>query len=214
MTYPIDDNEFSETKITEVRKESSGWSVTRDDGWSNWIDANSPVEPEVGMTQRQYGRGVAFRGIYLNGQKVFYRTKDEDAEHHDIQRYGADAADWLSRWDAGRGVWSIEMGGLGPGYEQCIQIVAAEVLRHLIDKGYDASRWEDAEAWQQDRKTIEAHGFDNERVKALGISGAQWGAAVSLATALYRDGPRKVMNDERVKDRHIQVSRNFPQVAA
>jgi hypothetical protein len=214
MTYPENDNEFTETVLTEVRKETNGWSVTRDDGWSNWIDGTSPIAPEVGMTQRQYGRGTAFRGIYLDGQKVFYRTADEDAEHRENEMYGADAADWLSRWDSGRGVWSIEMGGLGPGYEQCIQIVAAEVLRHLIDTKYDVARWEDTAAWQNDREAIEAYGFANERIKALGLSGAQWGAGVSLATALYRDGPRKIMNDERVKDRHIQVSRVFPQVAA
>lgn len=33
-----------------------------------------------------------------------------------------DHADLLKRWDAGDPIWSIEMGGLGPSHEQCIQI--------------------------------------------------------------------------------------------
>ena len=49
--------------------------------------------------------------------------------------YGKDAVEWLRRWDAGEGVWSIEMGGIGPGYEQCIQITAAEILRYMIAEG-------------------------------------------------------------------------------
>ncbi|KKK93920.1 hypothetical protein LCGC14_2688070 [marine sediment metagenome] len=29
----------------------------------------------------------------------------------------------IERWDAGRSLFSVEMGGLGPGYEQAIQIL-------------------------------------------------------------------------------------------
>lgn len=29
----------------------------------------------------------------------------------------------LAAWDAGEPVWSCDMGGMGPGYEQCIQIM-------------------------------------------------------------------------------------------
>ena len=29
-----------------------------------------------------------------------------------------DAAEQLRRWDAGDSIWTVEMGGLGPGYEQ------------------------------------------------------------------------------------------------
>mgnify|MGYP000936595712 FL=1 len=36
---------------------------------------------------------------------------------------------------------------------------------------------------------------------------------MNLALQFYRRGPRAVMTDERVKDRHIQVSRTFPAAA-
>lgn len=135
-----------------------------------------------------------------------------DTQYEDTT-YGADARDWLSRWDAGRSVWSIEMGGLGPGYEQAIQITVAEILRHLLDKQYNAAKWEDRTAWETDRKAIDEYGFANERINALGLSGAQWCSAVYLALQLYRRGPQEVMADKRVKDRHIQVSRVFPVAA-
>jgi len=127
--------------------------------------------------------------------------------------FGKDSAEWLKRWDAGDGVWSIEMGGLGPGYEQCIHITMAEILRFMLEKKYDVSRWEDKDKWATDRDEIEKFGLFNPIVKELGLSGAQWGAAMNLAAMFYRHGPVHVMNDERVKDRHIQVQRTFPVAA-
>lgn len=122
-------------------------------------------------------------------------------------------ADWLKRWDEGRSVWSIEMGGLGPGYEQCIQITVAEILRHLLECQYDAAKWENPKMWECDHKDIETASLANARISALGLSGAQWGVAQSLALQFYRRGPRAVMTDKRVKDRHIQVQRTFPGLA-
>jgi hypothetical protein len=108
------------------------------------------------------------------------------------------------------------MGGLGPGYEQCIHITAAEILRHLLAMKYDVAAWTappeaDAQAaWKRDHDAIEKNVLDGAVVKALGLSGAQWGAAMNLAARIYRVGPRVVMTDERVKNRRIQVSRTFP----
>ena len=215
--FPENDKHFEEVEIKEVSGDrEKGWNVTRVDGWGFGLDKDSPVEPKAGMTVRMYGKGIgfAFRGIFLDGQKVFYRTEAEDTEHREIEQYGADAADWLARWDSGRGVWSIEMGGLGPGYEQAIQVTAAEVLRHLLEAKYDCSLWQDRDVWSKDCDAIEKYGFANERIKAMGLSGAQWGAAVSLASKLYRDGPRGVMNHPAIKDRHIQISSHFPSIAA
>lgn len=214
--YPSDDEQFEDVTIKAVAPEGGGWSIERDDGWSFFIPSSSPVEPTVGMAARFYPKGIgrSVRGLFLAGVKVFYRTEAEDKEHQQIQMYGADATEWLRRWDAGERVWSISMGGLGPGYEQCIQITTAEILRHLLAEKYDVEKWSDADAWKRDRAVIEKAGFANATIDNLGLSGAQWGAAMSLATALYRQGPRKIMADEEVKDRHIQVMRNFPQAVA
>lgn len=216
MNFPEGDNEFKEQVIDRVEGDrEKGWSISYD-GWGFFVPETSPIEPKVGMTARFYGRGIGsvVRGLFLNGTKVFYRTEAEEKEHSEIAMYGADAADWLRRWDAGKSVFSISMGGLGPGYEQCIQITAAEILRHLLEAKYEPSLWQDHEVWKRDRKAIEKVVFANKTIDALGLSGAQWGAALNLAINLYRDGPRGVMSHPEVRDRHIQVSRTFPGMAA
>jgi hypothetical protein len=208
--YPNDD-QFEEVTIDRADKSGDGWDIGFD-GRGLFCPAFNG-EPKAGDTLRIYGKGLGFRfrGLFVNGVRVFYRTEAEDDEHDEIQRYGADAADWLRRWDEGRSVWSIEMGGLGPGYEQCIHIVAAEVVRFLLAEkptdlveNYDA-KWRDA---------IDKALWADERINALGLSGAQAGAGKWLGCRLYIDGPRKIMgNPEIDRDRHIQVSRTFPQLA-
>lgn len=123
--------------------------------------------------------------------------------------YGADAAEWLKRWDAGQIVHTIEMGGLGPGYEQCIHITCAEILRVMLDGKLDHSKWDDKEQWLRDRDLIDKLVMEVPTVKNLGLSGAQWGAALNVACHMYMHGPAKVLTDDRVKDRHIQVSNNM-----
>ena len=130
----------------------------------------------------------------------------EDAK----EMYGADATEWLKRWDDGRTVWSIEMGGLGPGYEQAIQITVAEILRFLISKEYDTTYFDEDDKWKELCAEIQEMSFANPIIAKLGLSGAQYVAAKQLAARLYRFGPVGVMTDDRVKDRHIQVNRIFP----
>lgn len=215
MSYPENDTEFQENTINKVERDGDSFTITSD-GWSLWCGENCPIEPQVGQTARQYGRGIGspVRGLFIDGHKFWYRTPEQDDEHREVQSYGADAAEWLARWDAGRNVWSIEMGGLGPGYEQCIQIVAAEVLRWLLENKPVAKNWSDQAVWNADRERISKYSFEQPTIKALGLSGAQWGAGMSLATRLYMDGPRKVMTTPEIQDRKIQVSKNFPSYVA
>lgn len=144
----------------------------------------------------------------------WYRTPAEQQEHHEVSVYGADAADWLRRWDAGKSVFTIEMGGMGPGYEQCIHVTAVEMLRWMLEHKPAIADMEDKEKWPAIRAALDKAVFEVPVMKQLGLSGAQFGAAISISTALYMKGPRHVMTDERVKDRHIQVSRCFPGMAA
>ena len=210
--YPINDDSFEETTIKAVSKHENGWTIERKDGWSFWVPSDSQIVPEPGMTARFYGEGIGYpvRGLFLGRIKVFYRTVDEDKEHQEIELYGKDATDWLDRWDNGKSVWTIEMGGLGPGYEQAIHVACAEVVRVLLEKKYDVSLWEDDRVWKLNRAEIEKTSHENPTITKLGLSGAQWGAALSLALQFYRRGPREIMCDEAVKSRHIQVSRSFP----
>lgn len=211
--YPSDD-QFRDHTIKAIDADGQGFQM--DDGWSFRCPADSPVKPAVGMKVRLYGKGFGqrIRGMYLDGQKVYYRTETEDQDHFESEMYGNTAADWLKRWDDGRTVWSIEMGGMGPGYEQAIQVTVVEILRFMLAQNYMAELWGEQEVLDGVVKEIEEWSYKAPEIKGLGLSGAQWGAALSLARFLYKDGPRKVLKDERVKDRHIQVSNNWPRAQA
>jgi|SRR5271154_4567828 len=130
--------------------------------------------------------------------------------HNPDSVYGADADEWLRRWDAGQSVHTIEMGGLGPGYEQCIQITTAELLRLMIAGKYDYLKWNTGEQWGEDRKAIDDAAREVQAIKELGLSGAQFGAAMSLASALYMRGPVSVMTEKATRSRHILAQKNFP----
>lgn len=209
--FPANDDSFEDVVIEKVRPAGEhGWEVTRVDGWSLLIPQESPVEPTPGMSLRLYGRGIGYpiRGMFLDGQQVFHRTEDEDARHHDVQTYGADAAGYVRRWDEQGHVWSIAMGGFGPGYEQALQLAMIEVLRHLAATKPDSSTWASKDGtWR-----AQVDGMYEPLtliLSPLGLSGAQWGAACSLAARLYRDGPIAVLKDAD-GDRKIQVSRSYP----
>ena len=106
----------------------------------------------------------------------------------------------VAKWDRGEGVFTAEMGGLGPGYEQCIQIMAFEMVRGYLGKPIP----EDVEEF---RAGLEAAA--KESVKRLQPSGAQHGAAMSMAAQVLRKGWRAALK-ELPSDRLIQVSRVFP----
>lgn len=127
-----------------------------------------------------------------------------------IALYGADAAEWLLHWDRGDIVHTIEMGGISPGYEQCIQIMVAEILRWFLKQRPDPIGWHEKDNWKSTLDALEKYAFADETIKRLGPSGAQWSVAVNLAANLYERGPVAVMTDERVADRRIQVKRDFP----
>lgn len=135
-------------------------------------------------------------------------TTQKEKQKRDL--YGAEAKDWVERWDSGTTIWSVEMGGLGPAYEQAIQITAVEIVRHMIDAAYDESMWDQKEFWEADREAINAHGHASPVIDKMGLSGAQWGAAFSLAVQIYRRGPADCLSDKAIEKRLIQVCSNFP----
>lgn len=115
----------------------------------------------------------------------------------------------IAKWDAGEPVQSLEMGGIGPGYEQAIQILMMEILRDERDTDTTGDRsqyWADATVARCDKP-------------CLGFSGSQVGAAKSLAWGFLEHGPDgfwdhlEKVAPERRKDM-IFVSNKFPQAPA
>jgi hypothetical protein len=123
----------------------------------------------------------------------------------------------LAKWDAGEPVWTCEMGGMGPGYEQCIQIMAFEMLRAMVatppkdwdELSGDAGR----DAWRVYRDQVEATPEVKAVIEKLGPSGAQFGAAMSLASRFAMRGYEQA-KETIPEDRKILVSKNFPSMAA
>ena len=83
----ITDSEYSESIIKKVRKEANGYTITKEDGWSLWID-DIGIVPKKDNVIRIYGEGTgrSFRGIAIDGRIVFYRTREEEKEHNDNLR--------------------------------------------------------------------------------------------------------------------------------
>lgn len=127
------------------------------------------------------------------------------------QFYGKTIEDLIERWDAGETIWTVEMGGMGPGYEQAIQATAIEVMRDLarVKPPFEVFDVED----DNDERRIALKNLIDKAVRRaderFGLSGAQAGAAMNIACVLYKQGVVKAF--EMVEqDRLIQVNRDFP----
>lgn len=119
-------------------------------------------------------------------------------------------ADALAAWDRGDTIWSVEMGGLGPGYEQCIQLLIVELLRAQGDTPLPDDG--DKEAWGTWGDVV-SHRVSEE---CGGMTGAQVGAAQSCAARMLRVGYGAALLEMKGldADRLIQVSRDWPRAAA
>lgn len=197
------DTERHEAEIEAVTERGEGYEISQGGGWICWLEKAYGVEPTPGETLTMWGKrfGV-IRGMAVGKRVAFYRSASDQKAHSQIQTYGADAADWLRKWDAGEGVWTITMGGLSAGYDQAINLIAAEFIRALIKLAPDKAEWSDDLRPMIDAECAEA-------VSHLGLSGAQYGVALSFAWRLYRDGPIKAVA-EAPDDRRIQASKGYP----
>ncbi len=83
LTFPQNDADFEEYALESVKGDSAkGWEIRFDGCTCFYVPASSPIEPKPGMVARFYpgGMGFAIRGLFLDGQKVFYRTAAEQVE--------------------------------------------------------------------------------------------------------------------------------------
>lgn len=117
------------------------------------------------------------------------------------------AAEALEQWDSGRTVWTVEMGGLGPGYEQAIHVTVMEIIRALKDRPFPEQ--DDKESFDEVLDLADIAIRDSNEPMTDGLTGAQAGAAKNLAFVTLRHGWAATMEREEVKDRLIQVSKRF-----
>ena len=211
--FPENDDQFQEHKISkaELSEDGTFCTVTMDSGFLIGVPEVEGVEINPGDTIRLYGKGFGYstRGIFINGNKVNYYTEAEFKVKHLTDTYGSSCKDWLKRWDKDEPVWSVSMGGLGPGYEQCIQIMVAEMLRYLVRKDTCLEELMDDDLAEFNTE-FEHWAEQADFIKKLGPSGAQYGAAKNLALVLWQKGPVEALTDPVIKERLIMVSKTFP----
>ena len=113
----------------------------------------------------------------------------------------------LAAWDRGETIWSIELGGLGPGYEQAIQVCAVELARACKDM--TGLKPDDKESTERFRAKCD------EKIREIddklgGLSGAMVDVAQWLAWQwCFNGGPatlQKRLKERGEDDRVIQVS--------
>ena len=126
--------------------------------------------------------------------------------------YPSSPKDAVDRWDRGDSVWTLEMGGLGPGYEQAIQVFVIEILRETVMRAKED--YSDAE-WDAMCEAV-LKSMDD---RLGGLSGAQYGAARWLAYQFFKHGwddvKRRAKEYEKNDgdSRWIQVSNYWPRAA-
>lgn len=121
----------------------------------------------------------------------------------------------LSKWDDGKSVVSIEMGGIGPSYEQAIQIIAMELIRCIISRPEIRKLMERQEVLTDDHRDVlnrfmeeETHRIDREK-ELEGITGAMTAAGQNIAFMFTHRGPAVAIL-EAPPERRIQISKMWP----
>lgn len=109
----------------------------------------------------------------------------------------------LAEWDRGEPIQSIEMGGIGPAYEQAIQILTWELVRVWLD-ALSTGRQAAGEALDDEIARPVISRLDRK----LGFSVAQVAVAKNLAANFVTQGHAACCN--RYRDRCIMVVKNFP----
>jgi len=92
--FPANDDRYLEHVIDYAYEEDDGYEIhVQPDAQSRALGITTgpmfflakpvPVKPEKGVTVRTYGVfGETIRGVFLNGEKVYYRTVEEEKERH------------------------------------------------------------------------------------------------------------------------------------
>lgn len=116
----------------------------------------------------------------------------------------------LVKWDAGEPIWTVELGGIGPGYEQAIQVAAIEMARD----NHEAALPEENDSANAEWDRLCSATLRKHDEALCGLSGAQFSAAKWLAYQwCHNGGPERLI--ERAKEEKadtIMVSKAFPHV--
>ncbi|MCH8285282.1 hypothetical protein IIB79_01980 [candidate division KSB1 bacterium] len=115
----------------------------------------------------------------------------------------------VEAWDRGERVWTVDMSGMGSGYEGSIQLTMFELLRAFHSHPIITNRKE----WTEEEGEKAMDDLNKETLKInrkfqLGLSGAQAGEARAAAIKYSRWGYRHMV--EKVEpDRRIEADKKI-----
>ncbi len=119
----------------------------------------------------------------------------------------------LEQWDSGDTVWVISLGGLGPGYEQAIYMLAFELLRGFLRfRGNETALQRFMSHDKNGRKKRVDRIIDKvNKWPGGGFTGAQVGQSRHFAFVCLAYGYEHMMKKARteIPDRVIQVSKSW-----
>lgn len=133
--------------------------------------------------------------------------------HWAIRRFMKVTDNWkeaAKKWDRDGSVWSASLGGIGPGYEQAIQILLWEILLRWDEtrNPMEKKRNEYTDEYNKHVDTI-VHELNDS---VLGFSGAQVSAAKGTAFQFIKFGYQHMMA-KLPCEREILVSKDFPKLS-
>ncbi len=199
-----EDREYEEVKVAAVQEYGDGWEITREDGWSFCVPKEHGVKPKVGQIARFYGGGIGYvvRGLDLDGQEVFYRTPEQEAELH---------AQQVREWEAkDKAAFEKNKANLDAQYDALPEVFQRRIDRFRANnpdfrwkyEAYEMLVCTQAVEIAEALKTVDAirawKEMDFRKQKRLvpslsdGHSGNTFGAACLLAI-LYLEQPDKVV---------------------
>lgn len=155
------------------------------------------------------GREISVYPVQTEQENILGARKAMGLPAVDPPFHPVTAEDALKRWDDGRTVFTIEMGGLGPAYEQAIQILVFEMIRDNLAFKLPSESDPDFNAKLKDFGYAAVSRIDGQMG---GYSGAMVGAAQNLAYRALRDGWGEMIRTAP-QDRLIQVCNRIPSLA-
>ena len=129
------------SRIDKVEEERNSWSITKDDGWSFWLEKKYGIIPKVGDEVKILSYwGSQIHGIQVNGRNAFWLSKKQaDAKH---QKW-AEKIQWQHKRDYKKlmtkiideeSFTTVDISGMGGGYERTCQLMLRAGLKYLENK--------------------------------------------------------------------------------
>lgn len=139
------------------------------------------------------------RGLLPPKEIIMTNIEDQLIDEANRLKIPHDAGEWLDQWNYGEIVYVPVVGGIGVGYETAIYTATAAILQRMLDNEHmvfpiptEDSDEETRNAWKNNVKRLRDEAIEADDLsKTWQFSGAQVGAATSVAIHFLRSGPHE-----------------------